>query len=234
MTGVKVIESADDLTVDELKTGLDRAGIPYKKSGEKKTYYADLYSPYFEPTTKMDWMDTSMNVVLQMALDILGVKRREEPEHQPLSCAWGNDWERHAIERYQEETFYKVDKAEFAVHPKLDFVGGTADGLVGVKGLIEVKNPYNQLKHYFNITDNAFVRDYNWQTYGYMAVYDREWTDLISHDAGYPKPFDLHIVPLKRENHQRQIDILEKRLVAAFEKANELACELMKKKKIWA
>lgn len=53
----------------------------------------------------------------------------------------GKDNEPVAISQLQKETGLFINKSGFFIHPKHGFLGGSPDGLIGKKGLVEIKCP---------------------------------------------------------------------------------------------
>lgn len=137
---------------------------------------------------------TAMNVVNLLTLDLMGVERAEE-QSTPASCQWGIDHEWEAIEAYQDATFREVfHPVEFRVSRTHDYVGGSMDGLVGSRGGIEVKCPFNSKEHLANIRDAAqFKMLYKYQLQGYFWIYELDWIDCVSYDPRFPDDKKLSI-----------------------------------------
>lgn len=113
---------------------------------------------------------------------------------------WGNANEAGAIAQFEMNTGTKVEKCAF--YQFEDWLGASPDGLVGSKGLIEVKCPYGlrenrkpffktakmQLHYYSQMQIQMYVTDrdscyfYQWAPYGEdleIVEFDKSYTDMI-------------------------------------------------------
>ena len=122
---------------------------------------------------------------------------------------WGVEWEDTAREYYAGVTGQQVESVGFCAHPSNPYAGGSPDGLVGMEGILEIKCPYNGVKHLQNIVDNAFLSDYDWQCHGNMWVTGRNYCDLVSYDPRC-KTKPIHIVRIDRD--EDKIAQLEQRV----------------------
>jgi len=100
------------------------------------------------------------------------------------ACDWGNDNEQLAINEYESATGLTVEETGFVLHPSYDFAGCSVDGLiVGEKGIVEVKNPYNPANYIRYATDEAYIlKEHGSQIYGNMWVMESEYCDFIAYD----------------------------------------------------
>ena len=91
---------------------------------------------------------------------------------------WGMDHEDAARRWYAGSRGCRVDQAAFVVHPDLDFVGVSPDGLVAHDGLIEIKCPQ---AHTFRqvFASEAMPPRYRWQVQGQLWVCRRQWLDFV-------------------------------------------------------
>lgn len=149
--------------------------------------------------------DTAMSVIYQLALDLLEVEQPEE-EYIPDACLWGIENEYLAKRAYELKNMVTVRTADFKVSPTLDYVGGTMDGLVGSRGGIEVKCPFNSVNH---LDIHKQYSGYEHQITGYMWVYELEWIDFVSFDPRFPAPLQLRSFRIER--NESAIAILEQR-----------------------
>jgi len=91
---------------------------------------------------------------------------------------WGMDHEAAARRWYAKHSGQRVAQTGFVIHPTLDFVGVSPDGLVGTDGLIEIKCP--QLATFERvIAAGAMPSRYRWQVQGQMWVCQRQWLDFV-------------------------------------------------------
>ena len=166
---------------------------------------------------------TAMAVVNQMALDLAGVER-EEDQFNGVACEWGKEHEPLAILGYSEAKFCPVLSADFASSPDLSYVGGTADGLVGTDGGVEIKCPYNSINHAQN--SENLKKNYRWQLQGYMWIYALNWMDFVSFDPRFPAELQLKIIHVKRDDGM--IKRLRQRCIDAYEMAEAITYEIRK------
>lgn len=141
---------------------------------------------------------SAYHIVDRLILDLLEVERPEEMT--PISCQWGIDHEWEAIQEYQERTFNDVRQPQFTISKTHPYVGGTMDGLVGDKGGIEVKSPFNSIEHFYNMTECRQANTiYKYQIQGYFWIYDLEWIDFVSYDPRFPNDEKLAIHRIQRD-----------------------------------
>lgn len=184
---------------------------------------------YLTPSTFSDLMSkgrggeefgkTAQKVIDRLTLDMLGVERPEESI--PISCQWGLDHEWEAIQEYENRTFRKVlSPVEFRISKSHTYVGGTMDGLVGVKGGIEVKSPFDSMNHLYNL-QSAFqlYHDYWYQVQGYFWIFELEWIDFVSYDPRFSEPSNLLIYRV--EPDEKVIIALKERCELAYGMALE-------------
>lgn len=91
------------------------------------------------------------------------------------ACRWGTINEKNAVKDYMVRTGNVVTHKGFIDHPHYNWLGGSPDGLVGERGLIEVKCPFvNKVCHM------KIPPVYYCQVNGLMEILDRDWCDYIS------------------------------------------------------
>ena len=102
------------------------------------------------------------------------------PYKEPAK-AWildrGHEMEDKARMRYEEDYAVIVEASGIAKSAD-DWFGYSTDGVVGDKGLIEIKSPVNALKvlEMFKTGDTS---EYDHQMHGGMWLMEREWCDFI-------------------------------------------------------
>lgn len=88
---------------------------------------------------------------------------------------YGHAHEREAVERYEELLGVITHGAqELVIHPTIDWLAVTPDGLVGDDGMIEVKCPYRGT--YTNLDGASHYRP---QVQLQLAVTGRKWCDFV-------------------------------------------------------
>ncbi len=120
-------------------------------------------------------------------------------EHYANSAmAWGTENEPTARMRYESVTGAIVEEVGLVLHPALESVGGSPDGLVDADGCVEIKCPYNSANHLKTVLD-GMPQEHFAQVQGVMWVTGREWCDFISFDPRLPQPLDMHIQRMERD-----------------------------------
>lgn len=161
-----------------------------------------------------DWGETALSYLY----DLLGEHLTGEPSQTFTgsdATEWGNLYEREAIEAYTRRTGRKVWAGAFVQHPQLALVGGTPDGLVGEKGIIEVKCPFTFKNHLRTVITRTVPDEYLDQCLGLMALTGRQWCDFVSYDPRIPakhRHARLVVVRVWRKEHLDRIGALVERV----------------------
>ncbi len=134
-----------------------------------------------------EWGETALSYLY----DLLGEHLTGQPSQTFVgndATEWGNQYESEALEAYTKRTGRKVKQTQtFLQHPELQFVGGTPDGLVGEKGIIEVKCPITFKHHLRTVITRTVPDEYLAQVYGHLWLSGRDWCDFVSYDPRIPK-----------------------------------------------
>lgn len=106
-----------------------------------------------------------------------------EPMHEASGRAltWGIEVEQYAREAFELETGLIVEPADFVLHPEYDFIGCSADGLVGKTGGYESKCPMDESVHVQTWLE-GMPADHIPQVQGCMFVTGRQWWAFTSYD----------------------------------------------------
>jgi putative phage-type endonuclease len=88
---------------------------------------------------------------------------------------WGTVQEHNAVRDYAALTGNLVTKYGFKLHEHYPWIGGSPDGLVGTRGMIEVKCPFYKLEPHKRVP--AY---YLCQVNALMEIFDRDWCDYVS------------------------------------------------------
>ena len=124
---------------------------------------------------------------------------------------WGNDQEPHARAAYSFLTGHSVEEAGFIQHPTIVMSGASPDGLVGDKGLVEIKCP-NTATHIDTLLTEAIPAKYVTQMTWQAVCTGRAWCDFVSYDPRMPPNMMMFV----------------KRLIIAPDFAAELETEVRK------
>jgi putative phage-type endonuclease len=141
--------------------------------------------------TKTGVSASRANYMAQLIVERMTGKPTESYSNSAMQ--WGTDTEPLARAAYEMATGYMVDEVGFVEHESLSMCGASPDGLVGEKGLIEIKcpNTSTHIETLINGTiDNKYMLQMQWQ----MACTDREWCDFVSFDPRMPEPLQLKII----------------------------------------
>lgn len=106
-----------------------------------------------------------------------------EPTDTASSFAmkWGTDAEPYARAEYEQQTGLIVREVGFMRHPVYKWLGASSDGLVGEKGGVEIKAPYNSSIH-LSTWECGMPEHHMPQVFGQMWVLGLEWVDFCSYD----------------------------------------------------
>jgi hypothetical protein len=145
---------------------------------------------------------------------------------ESTAMIWGTDNEPDAVELYELVTGKTINKIGFVKYG--DHAGGSPDGLIGEKGMIEIKCPFNSVNHirYGLIEqDNEIPDEYYWQIQMNLLATGREWCDFVSYDPRCKYKIFIYTVYASAEAFER----IENFLALAIEKKNELLTKLENK-----
>ncbi|MBI1493436.1 lambda exonuclease family protein [Halocynthiibacter styelae] len=105
---------------------------------------------------------------------------------------WGTVTEPQARAFYELSTGNEVQEVGFINHPTLEMAGASPDGLVGKRGLVEIKCP-NSTTHMKTLLtgkiDSKYIKQMHWQ----MLCTGRSWCDFVSFDPRLPAEMQIHI-----------------------------------------
>ena len=90
-----------------------------------------------------------------------------------------------------------VDHVGLIVHPALDYVGFSADGLLCDGGMLEIKSPALEPRHLRTVESGKCPDDYMPQVQGGMWVCEREWCDFASF---WEPTHELCVVRVQRDD----------------------------------
>ena len=148
---------------------------------------------------------------------------RPEESVSSYSLQWGVDVEPFAIERYELESGNIVTPVGFIQHPIYQFVGASADGLVGTNGAIEAKCPKSSVIHLERFL-SGLPEEYRPQCQTVMWVCERDWLDFISFDPRQQEKFQMLKIRVNRD--EAYIKLIEESVLEAEAAAQELQARL--------
>jgi hypothetical protein len=113
---------------------------------------------------------------------------------------WGTDHEPHARIIYSDIYQTHVEQVPFLQHPTIALAGASPDGLIGKKGMLEVKCP-RSFTHLNYIMENVVPADYIPQmTWQLACDPKREWVDFMSYDPRMPERLRVFVKRFYRKD----------------------------------
>lgn len=91
-----------------------------------------------------------------------------------------------------------VDQVGFVLHPRFERAGCSPDGLVGDKGMVQIKCP-KRATHIAYRLAGVVPSKYEPQLVWEMETCEREWSDFVSYCPAFPAPINLFVVRLHRD-----------------------------------
>lgn len=140
---------------------------------------------------------------------------------------WGVDNEPIARAAYEIVSGNEVEQVGFILHPDIKMTGASPDGLIGDKGLIEIKCP-NTATHIDYLLASVPPADYHNQMLWQMECTGRDWCDFVSFDPRMPDDLQLFIVRFER--NEDRISELRKGVIKFLEEIDEVLFKLDKLK----
>lgn len=139
----------------------------------------------------------------------------KEDSYDNQYMKWGREHEDEARERFEQETFIKVDKSGFFVYQNI--CGCSPDGLIDDDGLIEIKCPKatTQVKY---LEENKFPAEYKYQVHSQMLFSGRSYCYFVSYHPQLP----LFI------KHVEKDDLIQQEIIDKVNYCNKLVEQKLK------
>jgi len=141
--------------------------------------------------TKTGWSTSRANMITKLAIERL--TGSVDDGYSNAAMQRGIEMEPEARNAYSFEYGVAVAEVGCVTHPEWDFVTCSPDGLVGDEGLMEVKCPTAQAKHYEALQTGAHAQEYKWQLHHQMLVTGRQWVDAVSYDPRFPEGLQMAV-----------------------------------------
>lgn len=155
--------------------------------------------------TKSGWGASRANYMAELIAERLtGIPA---PQYTNAAMQWGTETEPQARAAYEFYSDEKVELVGFVEHPLIAMTGASPDGLVGDKGLVEIKCP-NTSTHIDTLLGQSVPGKYISQIQWQLACTNRQWCDFVSFDPRMPESMRIFIRRVERDN--RAIQQLEK------------------------
>jgi len=130
---------------------------------------------------------------------------RELDNYVSKAMEWGIAQEGEARSVYEALSGNLVTEVGFIEHPTIEGLGGSADGLIGDNGSIEIKNP-NTTTHLELIATGDINSKYMYQMQTVMMCCNREYCDYIDYDSRCPE-FAQYFTRRINADAQMQLEI---------------------------
>lgn len=111
---------------------------------------------------------------------------------------WGTETEPQARMAYELMTGETVTEVGFIAHPSIQHFGASPDGLVGDRGLIEIKCP-NTSTHIDTLLSDKVPGKYITQMHVQMICTGRDWCDFVSFDPRLPGDMSFWMRRVERD-----------------------------------
>ena len=112
---------------------------------------------------------------------------------------WGTDKEQEALSLYEFRADETLEPVGFVDHPTIAMSGASPDGLVGDRGLVEVKAPLTAT-HLDTLLGRSVPGRYQTQIQWQLACTGRAWCDFVSFDPRLPGNMRLVVRRLHRDD----------------------------------
>ena len=169
------------------------------------------------------WGETAKKVILELAsYATMTPEGREQYAIEQMykdfrATRWGNTYEPEARDLYSARTGMYVNVTGFTCHPTIGYLGGSFDGEIidqeydqnidrsfnNRRGIIEIKCPYDPVKHLENENLQRVGLDKSHEYYGQIQnnieVAGVDWCDFISYDPRQTDPHKLIIIRVVRD-----------------------------------
>jgi putative phage-type endonuclease len=129
--------------------------------------------------TKSGPAATRANYMMELICQKLSGQREESYTNAAMER--GVELEPIARGAYEAANGLFVEEIGLVDHPAIKGFAASPDGLVGDKGLIEIKCP-NTATHVEFLKSGKIKRDYILQMHAQMLCTDRDWCDFVSYD----------------------------------------------------
>ena len=146
--------------------------------------------------TKTGASASKQNYLIELAIQ--RVTGAIEESYSNSFMQWGTETEPQARVAYEVATGNFVDQVPFVEHPSIKWFGCSPDGLVGDKGLVEIKCR-NSANHWETIKLDEVPKKYWIQMQAQLSCTGKEWNDYVSFDPRMPERSQLYIKRVFRD-----------------------------------
>lgn len=164
---------------------------------------------------------TRQNYMMQLLCERLTGKREEG--FTSAAMQRGTDLEPIARSAYEVDKGVMTVETGLILHPKIEGFGASPDGLVGNRGMLEIKSP-NTATHVATLQSGRHDPQYEWQMLAQMACADRDWVDFVSFDDRLPE--ELQYACFRFHRDEKRIREMEAEVKHFLEELADLEREM--------
>lgn len=157
------------------------------------------------------------DLIWQVATERLTGNPVESYRNQAMD--WGVEQEPNAKNTYEFIEGVSVVEEGFIIHPEYNFIGVSPDGLIGEDGGLEIKCPWNSMRHLERFII-GMPDEYKAQVQGCLWVTGREYWDFMSFDPRMPPAHQIYKERIYRD--EDYIKDLQTTLLWCEDQVNEL------------
>jgi putative phage-type endonuclease len=132
--------------------------------------------------------------------ELIAERLTGEPAEKFTNAAmqWGHDKEPEARAAYEFLSGSDVVQVGFIPHPSVAMTGASPDGLVGERGMLEIKCP-STATHIETLLSGSIDRRYILQMHWQMECCGRDWCDFVSFDPRLPLSMQVFMKRVDRD-----------------------------------
>lgn len=164
---------------------------------------------------------TRQNYMMQLLCERLTGKREEG--FTSAAMLRGTELEPVARSAYEIDKGVMTTETGLILHPKIEGFGASPDGLVGDRGMLEIKCP-NTATHVLTIQSGKHDPQYEWQMLAQLSCADRDWNDFVTFDDRMPD--ELQYACFRFERDEARIRQMETEIKLFLEELAELEHEM--------
>lgn len=129
------------------------------------------------------------------------------PHFMSQDMKWGQEKEVDAKQAYMFLRDVDIVEVGFIPHPTIEMSGASPDGLIGDKGLIEIKCPASHTHKNWLLGQAPIPLEYIQQVQWQLICTGREWCDFVSFDPRWPFELQLLIRRIIRLDNKHVLEM---------------------------
>jgi putative phage-type endonuclease len=140
----------------------------------------------------------------------------------------GTDLEPVARSAYEVDQGVMTAETGLILHPRIEGFAASPDGVVGDKGLLEIKCP-NTATHVSTLRSASHDSAYDWQMLAQMSCANRDWVDFVSFDDRMPEELQYFCARFHRDD--KRVNEMEAEVKLFLEELAELERDMRERMK---